>query len=222
MKTILFFALATLLGLQQIYAQEKIDEQQPEKIKALFGGSLSIGYGQMTGNISDNIGNQFMLPLTGEILYKNLVFQLNLDAGFSKVKKTMEFPDGKSWNDGDNAWHNYFGGNIGYGIINNEKMLIAPYIGYAWGYVSEKWWGVSDIYEHEPDGNFINIGAYIDLKRKKIESGANTGKYAGYNGIRITIGAYIPTGDVKPYPELYNGSTIYFTVGLPAFSTLKK
>ena len=222
MKTILFLALTFVFGIQQIMSQKKIDEQPPEKVKVLVGGSVSVGYGQMTGDISDNIGNQFMLPLTGDILYKNLVVQLNLDEGFSKVKKTMMFPDGKSWEDGDNAWHSYFGGNIGYGIVNNEKMLIAPYVGYAWGDVSEKWWGQSDISEHEPDGNFINVGAFIDLKRKIAESGANRGKYAGYSGIRITVGAYIPAGDIEPYPELYNGSTIYFTVGLPIFNTMNK
>jgi len=215
MKKLILFVLF-------VFAFQQIDAQETEKMKALFGGSVSVGYGVMTGNISDYIGNPFMLPLSGEILYKNLYVQLNLDAGFSKVKKTMTFSDGSSWEDGDQAWHNFFGGNIAYALINNEKMAIAPVVGYAHGYISSKWWGQSDIVDHEPSANYLNVAVFYDMKRKLNESGANTEKFAAYQGIRFTIGAYIAMGDADPYPELYNGSTIYFSVGFPAFSAWKK
>lgn len=221
MKTILTLALVSIFCLQQVNAQQKVKENPPQKVKALFGGNISIGYGVLTGNISEYIGNPFMLPLSAEVLYKGFLFQINIDGGFSKVKKTMTFPDGTSWNDGDQAWHNYFGGGLGYGIINNEKMMVAPVLGYANAYISKKWWGASDIAKHEPSVNYLNVAAFIDLKRKTTDSGANTGKYAAYSGVRVTLGAYIALDDTSPYPEYYNGSSIYFSVGIPVFSKWK-
>ncbi len=218
MEKIKFFLLALIISCSATFlnAQENSD-----KIRLMYGGSAGIGYEVLTGDISNYIKNPFMLPISLDLMKKNLLIQLNLDGGFSKVKSTMNFPDGLSWNESDNAWHNYIGGNIGYGIINNENYIIIPVIGYSYKYISKKWWASSDIVQHEPEGNYLYAAAIIDFKLKKMESGNNKGKYAGYTGVRVTLGAYIGLGDAKPYPEYYNGSTVYFSIGIPVLSVFQ-
>lgn len=213
-----FFLLALLIScsVTSLNAQEN-----STKIRPMFGGSIGLGYEVLTGDISNYFKKPLVLPLSLEMLYKNFLIQLNLDGGYSKVKSTISFPDGSSWSKSDNAWHNYTGGNIGYGIINNERYIIIPVIGYAYKYIDKKFWNASDIAEHEPEGNYFNVAAIIDFKLKSMENGNNRGKYAGYTGLRITIGAYIELGDVKPYPQYYNGSSVYFSIGAPILSVFK-
>ena len=213
-----FFLLALLVS----YSVTMLNAQEnPAKIHPMFGGSVGIGYELLSGNMSNYIKNPFTLPITFDMLYKNLLIQVNLDAGYSKLKSSINFPDGLSWNKGDNAWHNYVGGNIGYGIINNDHIIISPVIGYAYKYISKTWWATSDITKHEPEGNYLNVAAIVDFKLKKMENGNNKGKYAGYSGLRITIGSYIELGDTRPYPQYYNGSTFYFSIGAPILSAFK-
>ncbi len=207
---VLFLVLSQL----NLNAQEK-----GEKIKPLLGGSASIGYGIMTDNISEYVNNELLLPITFDLIYKNFVFQINLDGGYSKIKKSMEFDDGKKWHEGDNAWHNQAGVNLGYGILNNDKIIVSPYVGYSLGLISKKWLGASDISEHEPSCNYLNTGIFVDIKKKRSDKGANKGKYAPYSGIRFTLGAYVHLGDEKDYPQYFNGSIVYLSVGIPLFKT---
>ncbi len=221
-KVLFLMVLLTVFQVKNSMAQKDTTVNIQDKYKMLFGGSLSLGYGFMTSNVSEYIGNQLMLPLTAEMVYKNIALQLNMDGGWSKVKKDMVFADGQKWSSDDNAWHNYFSLNLSYAVVSNEKLLLAPYLGYASGYSKKIWWGESDISKHEPNAYYINVGVYFDLKRKLQQEGLNVGRYAGYDGLRLTIGAYIPTADIMPYPNYYNGAVVYVSIGATGLSLRKK
>jgi hypothetical protein len=212
-KTIVFF----LFAFASIFAQEQIsDTTQNKSTDLLVGGFASIGFGVMTGNISEYFNNQIMLPLTGDVIYKNFLFQINFDGGYSKVSKSMAFEKGKGWNEGDDAWHNAFGVNFGYSIYNNSSLRITPFAGYAYQYISKKWWGESDIKEYEPSNNSVNAGVLFDLKN--VISNNNSDD-VDYVGLRISLGAYIPY-DVGLFPEYYDGATIYLSVGIVTLDIL--
>ncbi len=188
----------------------KAQDSTGTKVKTLWGGSASISYSFLSGNISDYINNPITLPITFDMMHKNIVLQLYLDGGFSKVKKTMIFPDKSAWNDGDNVWHDYLGFNVGYSVYNTTKLRITPLVGYGLALLSKKWWAVSDISIHEPEIYNLNLSISFDIKRN---SGPN--KFSPYNGIRISIGTYINTADASPYPEYYNGDSFYISLGIP-------
>jgi hypothetical protein len=204
-----------LFAFSSLLAQNNATDTPPQKSgNLLVGGFGSIGYGVLTGNASEYFNNPILLPLTGDLIYKNFMFQLNLDAGYSKVSKSMAFENGKGWNEGDDAWHNVLGANVGYSLYNNSSLRVTPFAGYAYQYISKTWWDPSDISDYEPSNNSINAGILFDLKN--IISGKNSDNL-DYLGLRISVGAYIPF-DVKLYPQYYDGTTIYLSVGIVTLS----
>jgi len=212
MKKVFVLILFSLMLLTNIFAQENVNN------KPLIGGYVGVGYGILTGNISDYISNPFIVPLTGDIIYKGFVGQINLDAGFSKVNKTMKFDDGTSWNDGDGAYHNAIGVNLGYSVFNNNNVRVTPLVGYAFSYISKKWWGSSDISQNEPEYNMWNFALIFDIKN--IFNSDKSGDNPEYVGLRITAGVYLPMSEADMYSEYYDGSTIYFSVGVVNLSIL--
>ena len=186
-----------------------------QQAKPLFGGNFAIGYGILTEEMGQYFTYPFLLPITGDFVYKRLVVQLNLEAGFSKVRQTMIFGDSTRWNKGDNAFHSALGFNLGVSIINTTDLRITPVIGWANILISKKWWGSSDISKHEPQTNYFNFALLTDLK--KIYSSGRTyssNKYDGYGAIRFTAGVYLPLEENKNYPGYYNGSFWYLSVGI--------
>ena len=188
----------------------KAQDPAGAEVKTLWGGSASVSYEVFSGNISNYIKNPIALPITIDMMHKNIVLQLYLNGGFSKIKNTMTFPDGSSWNKGENAWHDFLGFNLGYSVYNTTKVRITPQVGYGFTLISKKWWSGSDIAKHEPSVYNFNFSLCIDIKRNP---GLN--KFAPYTGMRITIGAFINAADAGPYPEYYNGNSFYFSLGVP-------
>ena len=190
-------------------------EKKYQSAEPLFGGNFSIGYGLLTDKLGQYFTHPFLLPITGDFVYKNLTLQLNLDAGFSKVRQTMVFENNSRWNKGDNAFHSTLGFNFGFSVFNTTKWRITPIVGWANTYISKKWWGSSDISEYEPHANYLNIALLTDLK--KIYAGGKThsnNRYEGYGAIRFSAGVYMPLQEYKDYPNYYNGYIWYFSVGI--------
>jgi len=205
-----YFISLVIICFALVATQIKAQDSTTTKVKTLWGGSASVSYSVFTGNISDNIKNPISLPITFDMIHKNLIVQLYLDGGFSKIKNTMSYDDGSSWNEGDNAWHDFLGLNVGYSVYNSTKLRITPQVGYGLVMISKKWWAVSDIAKHEPEIYNLNLSLCFDIKLKTGEN-----KFSPYSGIRVTLGTYINTADASPYPELYNGDVFYFSVGVP-------
>jgi hypothetical protein len=191
-------------------------QEDSEKKNILVGGFASIGYGITTGNASEYFNNQILLPLTGDVVYKNLVAQLNLDGGYTTVAKTITFDDGKRWNEGDNVFSNAFGINVGYILYNSSDICFTPLIGYAHTYSSKKWWGASDIVEHEPSSNTVNVNLLLDFKN--LFSSNNNNKQ--YTGLRISAGAYIPFDDPNYLKYFGTDALIYLSVGIVSLELL--
>ena len=218
MKIFSMFVLFILLSISQVTAREKTSDENI-KNKPLFGAYVGAGFEILSGNISEYINNPFMLPITGDFVYKGFTAQLNLDGGYSTVKKTINFNDGSFWEEGSSVWHNLIGVNVGYAVFENENLRVTPLAGYAFTYLSKNWWTSSEIAENEPEWHSINAGLIFDLKNVFSSKKSNSDK-PGYWGLRIAAGAYIPMGDTNVYPNYYNGTTIYFSVGVVNLSAL--
>ncbi len=204
----------------QTFAQESIETDNGKQIAPLLGAFVSLGAGFQTGNASEYFSMSVLFPITLDFVYKNLYLQANLDGGWGKVSKTMKFTDTKSWNEGDNVFFNAVGINAGFSVINNGNVRITPFVGYATVYSSKKWWNDSDLSDYEPENKFVNIGVLIDFKNYLVSNGKKElSKYDGYAGIRISAGAYIQTKDYDAFSEYYDGSIIYFSVGVPLLGT---
>ncbi|NOX19176.1 MAG: hypothetical protein GXO87_12955 [Chlorobi bacterium] len=199
------------------FGQETAD--QSAKDKPLFGAYIGIGYAVLSGNLSDYVNNPFILPITGDFIYKGFVAQLNVDAGYSRVKKTMFFNDGSSWREGGDVWHNALGVNVGYGVFNNMNLRVTPVVGYAYSYLASKWWGTSEISNNEPDTHNLTVGLLFDLKNVFSKKSAESDD-SDYLGLRISAGAYIPMSDADVYPNYFNGATIFISVGIINLSLL--
>ena len=215
-KQLFLFLLLFLSALSEAQVNSDFAKgRKYQSAKPLFGGNFSIGYGFLTEELGQYFTHPFLLPITGDFVYKNLTLQLNLDAGFSKVRQTMVFEDGSRWNKGDNAFHSTIGLNLGFSIFNTTKLRITPLVGWANIYISKKWWGSSDISEYEPHANYLNIALITDLK--KIYAGGKTysnNQYEGYGAIRLSAGVYMPLQEYQSYPNYYNGYIWYFSVGI--------
>lgn len=211
-KMLLLFLFMLFINLN-LFAQ---DSNESTKSEMLAGGFGSLGYGFLTGNVSEYINNPILLPITGDFVYNNFVAQINLDAGYSTVAKTMEFSDGSSWNKGDNVFHDMYGLNVGYSVFNNSNLRITPLVGYGSNFLSKKWWAKSDIAAHEPRTYNMNITLLVDFKN----AFSPDRKGNDYFGLRVSFGAYIPTGDASVYPEFYNGTTIYLSVGVISLTNI--
>ena len=218
MRKLILFFLIILATLQFSWAQENTGA--PVKAKALYGGYIGLGVGILTDKLSDHFNTLLMLPLTGDFIYKNFFAQFNLDGGWAKVSKTMMFPDSSRWNKGDNSWHSTLGINLGFSVYNSKKIRITPLVGYANITITKSFWSMND---NEPSINCINVGFVLDFKNTFItkENAASVTSHSDYTGVRVTAGAYLPYEDSKPYPDYYNGATIYVSVGIVDFNIIK-
>lgn len=217
MRKLLFIVTLFLITSAQIFGQE--GEVEKKNDQPLFGAFVGLGYAVLSGNISEYVNNPFLLPITCDFVYKGFVAQLNLDAGYSRVKKTMFFADGSSWREGGDVWHNAIGANVGYSVINNLNFRVTPLVGYAYTYLSLKWWGPSEISSNEPNYHNLTVGLIFDFKNVFGEENAELdGKE--YVGLRVSAGAYVPMGDSDVYPNYFNGTTIYISVGVVNLSLI--
>ena len=216
-KLFLFFLIVLTIG-QFSWAQEIINK--PAKARPLYGGYIGLGVGIMTDKLSDHFNPLIMLPLTGDFIYKGFMAQLNLDGGWAKVSKTMMFPDSTTWNKGANSWHSTLGFNIGFSVYNSKKLRITPLVGYANITITKSFWSMND---NEPSINCINVGFVLDFKNSFIskDNAALVSNHSSYTGLRVMAGAYLPYEDTQPYPNYYNGATIYISVGIVDFNLIK-
>ncbi len=199
-----------LLSVQWVAGQEK-ENSAADQAKHLWGGFASLGYAGFTGNMSDYFSGQITLPITFDYSYKNLLIQINLDAGYGKVSKTLTFSDGSQWKEGENVWSNALGMNIGFSPYQTSGFRLTPYVGYANFYMAKYWWSSSEIRAFEPSNYYYNMGILLDFKKVFASTG---NKYDGYGAIRVSIGYYMSAQDDDAYPQYYNGSVFYLSVGV--------
>jgi hypothetical protein len=212
MKKLSWIFLIMLIISNGIAQDQKI---QPQKARPLYGGYIGLGYGILTDKLSEHFHNPIMLPITVDLVYKSLVAQFNLDAGWAKVKKTMTFSDGRSWDKGQNAFHEVFGINLGFSVYNTKDIRITPLVGYSYNSIYKYWWKKSDIHENEPDSDNLNVGFIVDLKNTFIsKSNSADTQHDDYAGLRFSAGAYIPYSDHGVNAQFYDGMTIYLSVGV--------
>ncbi|MFW5820873.1 MAG: hypothetical protein ACOCWA_06260, partial [Bacteroidota bacterium] len=95
-----------------------------------FGFEFLSGYGLFTGSLNDQFRNNIPIGIAFDVEYKNLCLYLRDYIGFSKTKKDLYFNDGL-WEKKSSSRVFLPEASLGYVIMDNEKLKIAPFSGIA-------------------------------------------------------------------------------------------
>ncbi len=201
-------------------AQQNVTVKR-NKTKQLYGGYVGLGVGYLTDNLSQHFNYPILLPITADFIYNWFVAQISLDGGWAKVKNTMSFDDGGSWNKGQNSFHEGIGINLGGSVYNSKNIRITPVAGYSYNYISKKWWGSSDIRKNEPEFGNLRLAFMFDFKNTFItKKNAMATINDDYAGLRVTAEMYMQLNKNTDYPEYYNGMVINISVGIVLLSII--
>jgi len=203
-KNIVHFLIAGLL----LLSYNNIIASENEKFKAL-GGSIFVGHGLLTENISEHFTDPFFFGLNVDILRRKMVMQIDCSMGFGKTKKAMEFPNELEWAKNKTALHLMVGGNLGYRLINTEGLMLVPLAGIGVHAITSTF-ASSDESINEPLLPYYKVGCYIDIKSLKFFKNNDSNSYTC---LRLGFGINSQIGTPK-YESFYQGRMIYFTVGM--------
>lgn len=209
----LIACLLTLSSLDNhIIAQKSYDryEYEPEKYKAI-GGNIYVGYGLLTGNISDYFTNTFLSGFNVDFYRQRMVFQIDGHLGFGITEETMVFTQDLGWEDNKLALHVNLGGNFGYRLVDTESIKIVPLAGIGLGGITPL--PLNSYKVDKPLFPYFNLGCYIDLKFLKFFKPYlifSDDDY--YSCVRLSFGIKHQIGKRK-YDSFYQGNMIYFTIG---------
>lgn len=183
-----------------------------------IGGNIFLGYGKLNGNISNFITNPIFIGLNLDFHINRIVIQIDDYIGFGKVKKTMEFPNNLEWSKNKTALHFMGGGNLGYTFINSKSIIFVPLAGIGFDLLSSTFMVSSENQKNEPFIPYYKLGCYFDIKSWRLFKNNFSFNYSdSYTCVRLSFGLNSPIGKPK-FEEFYNGSMIYFTIGMGGFS----
>jgi len=212
---LLVFSYSNIIASETADEFEKLQSQEykTEKYRAV-GGNISVGYGLLTGNISEYFTNPFLVGINVDILRQKMVIQIDGHLGFGKTKKTMEFPDNLEWAKNKMALHAMLGGNFGYTLVNAKSLKFVPLAGIGFSGISSSFITVSDNSINEPLFPYYKIGFYTDIKSLRLFGSDYRFNYDdGYTCIRLSFGIKSQIGTRK-HESFYQGNMIYFTIGM--------
>jgi hypothetical protein len=228
---ITLFILTTIFQIE-IYSQEL----QPDSIKIkgrtieifdssllpskkAIGGNISIGYGIYDGNISNYFSNKILIGINVDLHRHRRIIQFEGNLGFGKTLQTMQFPEQLEWKKNKVALSAILGCNLGYSIVDNRNLLLAPLVGIGVNSLSSTFLTVSDNSKNEPFLPYYKIGFFFDIKPLAIlqDHVRINNKDENYTSLRISMGLNSPIGKPK-YSDYYLGRMIYITVGMGGLS----
>lgn len=177
--------------------------------RTAVGGNLFLGYGKMTGNLSEYFSNQYFAGINVDVSQSNFIFQFDDYIGFGKTKKTITFEDNTQWEEDKPAFSFMVGLNVGYAIYNTTDIKVVPVIGICGDGLDGS--GVAS--ENKPFLPFYKTGIYVDLKCIPFLDDRAYSKISSYSCLRLSAGLNSPLGTInnKGY---FKGSMIYFTIGM--------
>ena len=186
-----------------------------------IGGNLFLGEGFWKGNISEYFSNQFLIGLNIDIYRSKFIIQIDDYIGTGKVKQTMTFPGQLEWKKDKAGSSCMFGCNLGYSIVDTKNLRFAPIGGIGGNLLTSSLMSssINENYKNEPFLPYYKLGFFIDLKSLTLlqERTRINNIDEKYTSLRLSFGVNQPIGKPK-YSDYYNGSMIYFTIGIGEFS----
>ncbi|QCR21429.1 hypothetical protein [Pontibacter sp. SGAir0037] len=184
-----------------------------------FAFEFFSGYGSFTENLETNFNNSIPMGIAFDIFYNRWGLYLRNYIGFSKTKNALPFPDA-IWSDGAQARVFLPEASLGYAVLDNRYVKLAPFAGISSMHISPTAHDIEQIPEYKDVGlsftTTYTAGLSLDLKLGKttaVMRHANgeesywfarirysynqpqfNWKYTGYNGnfhsITIGIGGF--------------------------------
>lgn len=184
-----------------------------------IGGNIFLGQGFLQGNFSDNFTSPFFVGISIDIHRRGLVFQIDDYIGFGKTRQLLTFKDAKRWESNKGAYHFLLGGNIGYKVLDNKHLMWVPLMGIGGNILTSTVLSSSDNSHNEPFLPYYKLGFFMDFKsltllQKHIR--INDADH-NYTSLRLSVGYNFALGQPK-YPEFYQGSMFYITLGMGGLS----
>lgn len=220
-NTLILIGLIILLGVISInlMAQEPKPDSTVVNTNKAIGANIFLGQGYYFGNISDYFTNPFLVGISLDIYRGNFVIQIDDYYGFGKTKQTLTFSDNKEWTKDENAYSWMLGCNVGYQLYNNQRIKFVPIAGVGFNDLSSLMFASNDLSKYQPTLPFYKLGFFADIKTSKLRRKTNDElpKRENHFGVRLSFGVNSPIG-TSDYPEYYNGTTVYFSIGFRGLS----
>ena len=182
------------------------------------------GYGAFTNQLPTHFKNTVPIGIAFDVAYKNFVLYLRDFIGFSRTKDTLVFPEG-IWKKGMQARVYLPEASVGYAVMDNHRLKLAPFVGIASTSISPT--------EHDQNKNLVNDGvelkfttAYVaglnlDFKFGHPDAFAfNTKTRQSYWFLRVRY-AYSWAQFDKKYTG-FSGNLHYLTIGVGGFGRTVK
>ncbi|MDL2227255.1 hypothetical protein LJC25_01760 [Bacteroidales bacterium OttesenSCG-928-K03] len=141
-------------------------------VKSNWGWTINVGLGCgiLSGTLKDYYKHYGIIDVSFDIFYKKFALLSDMYFGLSKNKKPLEYSTGML-NKGSRYSTVSINTAFGYGIYNNHKIKITPYIGV--GYISigpESDKLPDEVRELELESITYNIGCFFDYKTSSREN----------------------------------------------------
>jgi hypothetical protein len=217
MKSIVFaISLLFIFSMQIANAQnnppDSINQTQEIKPKPVYGGDIGLGCRILTGNMSKHFTNDICGFLSAEGHFNRFIISVNTDDATGSARRDIEFTDTTYWTKGMTVWQRTGSVNFGIFPVDTKRIKVATTLGIMMNTISAKFKYSKRDVRYEPLQYGIRIGSFIDFKGSGKSKWAKTFKSNEYRAIRLSIGACFPLNSTV-YPEIYNGNTIYFSIG---------
>lgn len=110
-----------------------------EEGEYLWGYGLQIlflGSNMLNGNLSNYLSNSFCADLGFSVYYKRLILSLQTSIVTARTKQDITFPNDAVWDKGSKTKFNKYEINLGYRIVDNNWISIAPFAGIGFAELS--------------------------------------------------------------------------------------
>lgn len=97
-----------------------------------YGIDFLFGYGMVTDDLQNYLSNGAIASMGFSLFYKKALFSFQFESISSQTRQDMVFSDGTVWNAKSKAglYNSRF--NLGYRILDNNRISIAPNAGIGW------------------------------------------------------------------------------------------
>ncbi len=103
-----------------------------------WGYDISLGYGGFEGGIAKSFSEYFVLGMSLDFTYKNVVLNLAFSIGSSKLKKDIEY-ESVIWEKEKKGDVILPQASLGYTILGNKRINFTPFVGVSSFYISPQW-----------------------------------------------------------------------------------
>lgn len=199
-----------------IYSSEVKKIIRNEYKEGKWGGSWDFysGYGIVTSTLSDTYKNPIPLGFSLDLSYANFILRGYVTAGFSSLKKDMDYSIG-TWEKGETMSFFNAGANIGYNVFDSKLLKVSPYAGVGYmsvGVPEKDKDDIPELKELKVNSLALTLGASIEFKLARENW---RGAEKGYLLLRLSYSYHSLRFKSKYAP--ISGDMHYITLGFGMF-----